>query len=72
MIRTGSFEEIKPQKMLGIRHLQCLMLFWGLAVGYAMRINLSVSIIAMTDPTEEKPYAMVSKIKKIRKKMLNL
>lgn len=59
MIRTGSFEEIKPQKMLGIRHLQCLMLFWGLAVGYAMRINLSVSIIAMTDPLEEKPYAKV-------------
>ncbi|XP_023299760.2 putative inorganic phosphate cotransporter [Lucilia cuprina] len=59
MIRPTSCEEIKSRNYLGIRHLQGLLLFWGLAVGYAMRINLSVSIIAMTDPLEEKPYAQI-------------
>ncbi|XP_065367463.1 putative inorganic phosphate cotransporter [Calliphora vicina] len=59
MLQPLSNEEIKAPKMLGVRHLQCLLLFWGLAVGYAMRINLSVSIIAMTDPMEEKPFAQI-------------
>ncbi|XP_037942193.1 putative inorganic phosphate cotransporter, partial [Teleopsis dalmanni] len=37
----------------GMRHLQCLLLFNGLAVGYAMRVNLSVAIVAMTDENGE-------------------
>ncbi|XP_067632680.1 putative inorganic phosphate cotransporter isoform X2 [Eurosta solidaginis] len=34
---------------LGIRHLQALFIFFGLSVAYAMRVNLSVAIVAMTD-----------------------
>ena len=60
MIRLSNFKSLGPQKFLGVRHLQCFLLFWGLAVGYAMRVNLSVAIVAMTDPLEEKPYAQVS------------
>lgn len=32
-----------------MRHLQCILVFFGLAVAYAMRVNLSVAIVAMTD-----------------------
>lgn len=33
----------------GVRHLQCVLLFFGLTVAYALRVNLSVAIVAMTD-----------------------
>ncbi|XP_055593478.1 putative inorganic phosphate cotransporter isoform X2 [Uranotaenia lowii] len=33
----------------GIRHVQALLLFFGLTVAYALRVNLSVAIVAMTD-----------------------
>ncbi|XP_058452669.1 putative inorganic phosphate cotransporter isoform X3 [Malaya genurostris] len=33
----------------GIRHLQTVLLFFGLTVAYALRVNLSVAIVAMVD-----------------------
>lgn len=36
---------------LGMRHVQIALLFTMLAFGYAMRVNLSVGIVAMTDNT---------------------
>ncbi|XP_053697826.1 putative inorganic phosphate cotransporter isoform X2 [Sabethes cyaneus] len=33
----------------GIRHVQTLLLFFGLTVAYALRVNLSVGIVAMVD-----------------------
>lgn len=35
--------------MFGVRHLQAFLLFLGLTLAYAMRVNLSVAIVAMTD-----------------------
>lgn len=32
----------------GYRHIQVLLLFSGLAIGYSLRVNLSVGIVAMT------------------------
>lgn len=32
-----------------MRHLQTLLLFFGLTIAYAMRVNLSVAVIAMSD-----------------------
>ncbi|GJQ86369.1 hypothetical protein Trydic_g4944 [Trypoxylus dichotomus] len=34
---------------LGVRHVQVMLLFGLLAIGYGMRVNLSVGIVAMTD-----------------------
>lgn len=34
---------------LGVRHVQTLLLFFGLTVAYALRVNLSVAIVAMVD-----------------------
>ncbi|EDW09104.2 putative inorganic phosphate cotransporter [Drosophila mojavensis] len=34
---------------LGERHMQIFLLFCGLMVGFAMRVNLSVAIVAMTE-----------------------
>lgn len=45
----------------GVRHLQIVLLFFGLTVAYAMRVNLSVAIVAMTDddrPNENVDYFM--------------
>ncbi|XP_034476547.1 putative inorganic phosphate cotransporter isoform X3 [Drosophila innubila] len=37
---------------LGERHVQMLLLFFGLMVAFAMRVNLSVAIVAMTELPE--------------------
>ncbi|XP_017865904.1 PREDICTED: putative inorganic phosphate cotransporter [Drosophila arizonae] len=39
----------------GVRHLQCILVFFGLAVAYALRVNLSVAIVAMTDSNHTNP-----------------
>lgn len=38
-----------------MRHVQCILAFCGLAVAYAMRVNLSVAIVAMTDSNSTNP-----------------
>ncbi|XP_073846868.1 putative inorganic phosphate cotransporter [Musca autumnalis] len=39
----------------GVRHIQCILAFCGLAVAYALRVNLSVAIVAMTDRNATNP-----------------
>ncbi|EDX07739.1 GD25358 [Drosophila simulans] len=39
----------------GVRHLQCILVFFGLAVAYSLRVNLSVAIVAMTDRNASNP-----------------
>lgn len=39
------------ERWFGVRHIQIILLFLILVVGYGMRVNLSVGIVAMTDPT---------------------
>lgn len=38
--------------LIGIRHVQSLMMFLLLAVAYAMRVNLSVAIVSMTNTNQ--------------------
>ncbi|TDG48328.1 hypothetical protein AWZ03_005283 [Drosophila navojoa] len=38
-----------------MRHLQMLLIFCGLTVGFAMRVNLSVAVVAMTNATTVNP-----------------
>lgn len=33
----------------GVRHVQAFLVFLGLTLAYALRVNLSVAIVAMTD-----------------------
>ncbi|XP_030556489.1 putative inorganic phosphate cotransporter [Drosophila novamexicana] len=40
---------------LGVRHWQIFLLFCGLTVGFAMRVNLSVAVVAMTDAASINP-----------------
>lgn len=44
----------------GVRHLQALLLFMGLTLAYAMRVNLSVAIVAITDKHAANPAFTVS------------
>lgn len=39
------------EKFFGIRHLQAVLLFFMIVIAYGMRVNLSVTIVAMTDPS---------------------
>ncbi|XP_058061471.1 putative inorganic phosphate cotransporter isoform X1 [Anopheles bellator] len=41
--------EGKSPSGFGARHVQTLLLFFGLTVAYALRVNLSVAIVAMVD-----------------------
>jgi hypothetical protein len=34
---------------IGVRHLQALLMFFCLTMAYALRVNLSVGIVAMVD-----------------------
>ncbi|KAH8401155.1 hypothetical protein KR009_003355 [Drosophila setifemur] len=40
---------------LGVRHLQVFLLFFALTVAYALRVNLSVAVVAMTDASGANP-----------------
>lgn len=44
-----------PGNNFGVRHLQTLLLFFGLTIAYAMRVNLSVAVIAMSDRMGSNP-----------------
>ncbi|XP_067632674.1 sialin-like [Eurosta solidaginis] len=53
MITNGRFS-LEPKdkfkgRIIGYRHLQCLLLSIGLAVIFSMRVNISVAIVAMMD-----------------------
>ncbi|XP_075169622.1 putative inorganic phosphate cotransporter isoform X2 [Haematobia irritans] len=53
MVKNRRFAE--EGSVFGIRHLQCFLLFLALAVAYALRVNLSVAIVAMTDKDATNP-----------------
>lgn len=50
-------EDLKDTKpgSFGIRHVQALLVFLGLTLAYALRVNLSVAIVAMTDKHSSNP-----------------
>ncbi|KPJ14575.1 Putative inorganic phosphate cotransporter [Papilio machaon] len=43
-------QESKPPPGFGVRHLQALLLFISLSIGFSMRAHLSVTLVAMTAP----------------------
>lgn len=42
---------IYTAKGFGVRHFQVMLFFCGLTIAFALRVNLSVGIVAMTDHT---------------------
>ncbi|XP_017473752.1 PREDICTED: putative inorganic phosphate cotransporter [Rhagoletis zephyria] len=55
---NGGYQQIDAARQgsrLGVRHLQCFLAFCGLAIAYALRVNLSVAIVAMTDRNGTNP-----------------
>ncbi|XP_039482253.1 putative inorganic phosphate cotransporter [Drosophila santomea] len=47
MVKTGG--KYANEKFIGVRHVQCILCFFCLAMSYAWRVNLSVALVAMTD-----------------------
>ncbi|XP_031631771.1 putative inorganic phosphate cotransporter isoform X3 [Contarinia nasturtii] len=54
MVRNRRYESC-ASSIFGVRHLQALLLFLGLTLAYAMRVNLSVAIVAITDKHAANP-----------------
>ncbi|XP_016958620.1 putative inorganic phosphate cotransporter [Drosophila biarmipes] len=51
MVKTGG--KYANEKFLGVRHVQCILCFFCLAMSYAWRVNLSVALVAITDNTTD-------------------
>lgn len=49
--------------VIGVRHVQCLLIFCGLCLIYGMRVNLSMAIVAMMDNAGANPNFPVSQKK---------
>ncbi|KAH8336844.1 putative inorganic phosphate cotransporter [Drosophila kikkawai] len=47
MVKTGG--KYANEKFFGVRHVQCILCFFCLAMSYAWRVNLSVAVVAMTE-----------------------
>ncbi|KAG6449210.1 hypothetical protein O3G_MSEX005914 [Manduca sexta] len=56
MSLTEKLTAKKPDALLGIRHLQTLMLFIAMVLVYGMRVNISMAIVAMTDKSNENAF----------------
>ncbi|CAB3221235.1 unnamed protein product [Arctia plantaginis] len=48
--------EVKKPSGLGNRHLQTIMWFLAMVLGYGIRNNMSMAIVVMTDPTLENSF----------------
>nr|XP_026492209.1 putative inorganic phosphate cotransporter [Vanessa tameamea] len=46
----------KTTKLLGVRHLQAVLLFFAMLIAFSMRVNISMAIVAMTDTTQENSF----------------
>ncbi|XP_046966281.1 putative inorganic phosphate cotransporter [Vanessa cardui] len=46
----------KTTKLLGVRHLQAVLLFFAMLIAFSMRVNVSMAIVAMTDTTQENSF----------------
>ncbi|KAH8307432.1 hypothetical protein KR044_011982 [Drosophila immigrans] len=46
MVKTGKYAN---DKIIGVRHVQCILCFFCLTLAYAWRVNLSVALVAMTE-----------------------
>lgn len=58
-----TFLSFETEKFFGVRHIQAALLFFMIVIAYGMRVNLSVTIVAMTDPAATvNPNIPVSKI----------
>ncbi|XP_049873024.1 putative inorganic phosphate cotransporter [Pectinophora gossypiella] len=49
-------DEPKPSYGCGLRHVQTLLLFLAMMLAFAMRANISVAIVAMTDDTKDDTF----------------
>ncbi|XP_055846485.1 putative inorganic phosphate cotransporter, partial [Episyrphus balteatus] len=58
MVETRKYDY--KEKSIGIRHLQCVLIFFGQAVAHSLRVNLSVGIVAMTDKFGDSQYGIDS------------
>ncbi|XP_055836974.1 putative inorganic phosphate cotransporter [Episyrphus balteatus] len=59
------------ERTFGIRHLQCILNFFGLGVAHALRVNMSLAIVAMTDKSAASQYGVFLWDEKIKSMVLS-
>ncbi|XP_028047518.1 putative inorganic phosphate cotransporter isoform X2 [Monomorium pharaonis] len=47
--------EALPNRIFGIRHLQVLLLFLGMTIGYSLRVGMSVAVVPMANASTANP-----------------
>ncbi|XP_073844725.1 major Facilitator Superfamily Transporter 12 isoform X2 [Musca autumnalis] len=52
----GSDHDMERPNIFGIRHVQSILLFFGMAFGYFLRVNISAAIVPMTQSTTDQPF----------------
>lgn len=52
-----------PGPLIGIRHLQALLLFLAIVVNYTARLSVSVAVVAITDAATTNPDFPVSPLR---------
>ncbi|XP_063536214.1 putative inorganic phosphate cotransporter [Cydia strobilella] len=50
------FLTLNTEAVFGIRHVQCVMLFFAMLLAFGMRVNMSMAIVAMTDSSMENTF----------------
>ncbi|XP_030382811.1 putative inorganic phosphate cotransporter [Scaptodrosophila lebanonensis] len=53
---TSDFEQPSKPNGFGARHVQAVLLFFGMVFGYFLRVNISAAIVPMTNPVSDAPY----------------
>ncbi|EDW02607.1 putative inorganic phosphate cotransporter [Drosophila grimshawi] len=49
MVKTGKWYD----KIIGVRHVQCILCFFCLSLAYAWRVNLTVALVAMSERSNQ-------------------
>ncbi|XP_026315259.1 putative inorganic phosphate cotransporter [Hyposmocoma kahamanoa] len=57
--------ENKNPPGLGMRHAQVCLLFFGMVLCYAMRVNMSMAIVAMTSPLDDDSFDWSTKTQSV-------
>lgn len=60
MINNTTIKRFIETFSWGVRHTQTFLLFFCMLIGYALRVNLSMGIVAMTDKSSANENFIVS------------
>ncbi|CAB3261000.1 unnamed protein product [Arctia plantaginis] len=55
-VTANKVKSLKPKSLLGIRHVQIVLLFLAMLFAFSMRVNMSMAIVVMTDERNDNSF----------------